>query len=518
MPPGLDADALRRAMEVFAEALRWHREALDSLNVFPVPDGDTGSNLVLTQSAVVGAIEGAAGSDPAELGEAIARASLMGARGNSGVILSQALRALCRSMGSVGIGSGPQMAEALESAAVQARRAVARPADGTMLTVLSDAARAGERSAGEGGNVERVLAAAVEQARASLGRTTAQLPELRRAGVVDAGAKGVVLLLDALLAGVTGRAIEEPVGELGPVHRRGPAGEPPRLTFPFEVQCLVEADEPSAAELREALTAVGDSVVVVGGGGLYHVHVHTGDPVAARAAVARRGPIHDVSVTDLAEQVSACFGLEARAVRVGEARTALVAVVEGDELRAVFRSLGALVPAAPDDVVASVERSGPGSEEVIVLVAGEPSMAEALSGTIRVRTIVASSIPAALSAATAFNAMADLDRNALDMEKAIEATATGEVVGTEAGVWVGRTGGVDVARNGSASACLDAVIRRLLARAEEAELVTVVVSTHGSGGVDLMDLSRDISEGRPGIRVQVFAAGPTGPAFAVGVE
>jgi dihydroxyacetone kinase-like predicted kinase len=419
-------------------------------------------------------------------------------------------------MGQAGIGSGADMALALWRVSVQARRAVARPVDGTMLSVLSDAALAGHGAAQAGGEVEAVLTAAVEGARASLARTTSQLPELQRAGVVDAGAKGIVLLLDALLSAVSGRAVEEPVGELGPLRRGAPPGDvEPDLTFPFEVQCLVEAAEPAIAALRESLTALGDSVVVVGSDGLYHVHVHTGDPRAAEAVVASAGAVRAVAVADLAEQVAACVGHEGRAVRVGEARCRLVAVVDGAEVRAVFRSLGAVVPVDRDHMASSIEAAS-GRDDVIVLVAGDAMAPDEGANTAGVRTLVTPSVPAALSAAAAFNAVADLDRNVLDMEQAIEATSTGEVVEAGPGRWVGRVAREDVARNGSASSCLEVVLRRLLAGARDPEVVTVVLGP----GAREWDLAGTLAVARihERIRVQLFEGGPRGPAFAVGVE
>jgi dihydroxyacetone kinase-like predicted kinase len=366
-----------------------------------------------------------------------------------------------------------------------------------------------------GGDVEAVLTAAVDEARSSLVRTTSQLPELRRAGVVDAGAKGIVLLLDAMLAGVSGRSVEEPIGELGPLRHGEPPVEPrPDLTFPLEVQCLVEADEPVIAELRKRLDQLGDSVVVVGGDGVYHVHVHTGDADEALAMVRTAGPIRDVRVADLAQQVAACFGDEGRAVRVGETRSGLVAVVDGDELRAVFRSLGAVVAEDRKDVTAAIEVSG--SDGVVVLVAGESKAPAVRSGSAGVRTLVTPSVPAALSAGAAFNALADLDRNVLDMQQAIEATSTGDVLEAGPGQWVGRVGGEDVARNGSAASCLEVVLRRLLADARDAEVVTVILGP----GAREWDLAGALAVARlhERVRVQMFEGGSRGPAFAVGVE
>src|SRR5712692_10397908 len=180
MAARLDAPTLRRAMSLFAESLRGHRDELNSLNVYPVPDGDTGTNLLLTQEAVERALATAAdGNGLPELCRAIARSSLMGARGNSGVILSQILRGLCQVLSTDGSGGPRELDVALQHGSDEAYRAVARPVEGTVLTVLRDAAGAANGAATSGASLEAVAAAALKAARASLARTRDALPELR---------------------------------------------------------------------------------------------------------------------------------------------------------------------------------------------------------------------------------------------------------------------------------------------------------------------------------------------------
>ncbi|HEX9312124.1 MAG TPA: DAK2 domain-containing protein, partial [Actinomycetota bacterium] len=295
----LDASTLRRSMDLFAEALRQHREEIDSLNVFPVPDGDTGTNMLLTQEAVVSELASLDGrTDLRTLGDAISRASLMGARGNSGVILSQVLRGLCERLPDDGLVDPKELAGAIGHASHEADRAVAMPQDGTVLSVLRDAAGAAADAAGDGAGVPDVVEAVLERARRSLAKTREVLPELRRAGVVDAGGKGLVLLFDALRAALVGAALTEPVGPLGPVgiSTESEAGAEPDQDFGFEVQYLLEAEQAAVGPLREALAGIGDSLVVVGGGGLYNVHVHTDSPDRAVALGGEAGRLRERSV------------------------------------------------------------------------------------------------------------------------------------------------------------------------------------------------------------------------------
>jgi DAK2 domain fusion protein YloV len=358
----LDASTLRDAMSLYLEALEAHREEIDSLNVFPLPDGDTGTNMLLTQRAIVEALEGREGEGLRELGGMIARAALMGARGNSGVILSQILRGFCdRYTITEGEGrmapDGMDVAGALSAADEEARKAVSEPVEGTILSVLRDAARAATDRARETSDVDSVLEAAFDAAKSSLARTTQALPELKEAGVVDAGGKGLVLLFDAMVSAVRGIPLSTEVGPLGPVgHVEQPAGASTR--YGYEVMYLLEGEHAEIPRLRRRLTEVGDSVVVVGGGDMWNVHVHTDDAGTALAAGVAAGTPRAIRISSLDEEVAAhCVADEFRGVVVGdevpeapsdlaapeEKEQALLAVADGAGLEEIFRSLGVAV-------------------------------------------------------------------------------------------------------------------------------------------------------------------------------
>jgi uncharacterized protein len=197
-PRSLDAWALRETMSRFLEALTMHREEIDSLNVFPVPDGDTGSNMLLTQRAVDEALRELDGPPLSEVAETVARSALSGARGNSGTILSQALRGLCLRLATAEEATGVDLAEALGEAAKEARSAVANPVEGTMLSVLRYAAAGARAAALAGEHPSAVAEVALVTAKDALARTPDDLAPLKAHGVVDAGGMGIVLLLDAL--------------------------------------------------------------------------------------------------------------------------------------------------------------------------------------------------------------------------------------------------------------------------------------------------------------------------------
>jgi fatty acid kinase len=539
MADRLDATTLRRAMEIFAGSLRDHRAELDSLNVYPVPDGDTGTNLLMTQEAVLSSLpaEGT-GDDLRALGAAISRGSLMGARGNSGVILSQILRGLCERP-PTGDAFGPtELARALRRAADEAHRAVARPAEGTILTVIRDASFSAEAVVGDDEVGCSVVArAALRGAHRSLLRTRELLPELREAGVVDAGAKGIVLLLDALHAALAGEGPSEQVGPLGPVGHTTEAPRAANLEFPFEVQYLLEAPDEAMPRLRQEVAELGDSLVVVGGNGLFNVHVHTKWPERAVEAGERVGMPNDVQITDLQEQVVDCIGGQARAVRIAEQVTGLVAVVEGDGLTKTFVSLGALVVSGGPGNAPSPEALAEGIEAVsgssVIVLPNDPQlggMAEraARHATKEVLTVRSAGIPPGLAAATAFNPLASPTENVAAMTTAAAECTWAELMpvdraagipagSVKGGGWTGSRDGHVVCVRESAADCAIQVVRGLEDIEDQADVVTLI---EGADALpeDRRAVRAALEEACPDLHLEVIDGGQPGAPFLLWVE
>jgi DAK2 domain fusion protein YloV len=342
----LDAEALVRWITAGRDALEQARAEIDELNVYPVPDGDTGTNLHLTVAAAVEALTGEAGQDdpsPAGTLSSLAQGALLGARGNSGVILSQLIRGLADAVGETPV-DARGLAKALAAGAEAAYAAVARPVEGTMLTVAREAARAAAADGAEG--LASVVRRAAEGARDALARTPDQLDVLRRAGVVDAGGRGVCVLLDALVWVVTG-ATPEPTEVRVPARQEGrsepdqgapgePAGE--GTTSPaYEVMYLLEAGADTVRPLRETLVGLGDSVLVVGAEPTWNVHAHVDDVGAAVEAGIEAGRPYRIRVTYLADAAR-------RAARELPADgRGVVSVVAGDGLAALCETAGATV-------------------------------------------------------------------------------------------------------------------------------------------------------------------------------
>src|SRR4051812_29443727 len=301
----LDATTLKAVVIAYRDALRDHKEALNRLNVYPVPDGDTGTNMALTLESVVAEVE--PHEDLAAVCTAISHGSLMGARGNSGVILSQILRGIAGAFAADESGDGACAAKALHEAAVGAYGAVMRPVEGTILTV---AKAAGDAAMSAKGSLVDVLDAAKTAGADALARTPELLPVLKQAGVVDAGGAGYVLLLDVLLSVVDGRAISAPpapsgaapeiTAEIEEVHAEG--GDVSDLRY--EVMYFLEAPDDAIPKFKDVWASIGDSIVVVGGDGIWNCHIHTDDIGAAIEAAIDCGRPKRIRVTDLLEQVA----------------------------------------------------------------------------------------------------------------------------------------------------------------------------------------------------------------------
>lgn len=368
-----------RFVDVATDALAAAREEIDALNVYPIPDGDTGTNMFLTMSAAREALREALGNDadmPTAL-RAFARGALLGARGNSGVILSQMLGALVERI----LRARPReqnalvMAQAITEATEASYAAVGTPVEGTILTVAraaSDAALAA--AANPGARARDVFTAAAQAARVALAATPTQLKVLADAGVVDAGGRGLSVILDSAERVLTGRrptrgpaagvvrarSIPIPLVEESPgedLSADGPA---------YEVMYLLDAEDAAVPSLRTTLGGLGDSLVVVGGGGLWNVHVHTDDVGGAIEAGLSAGRPYRIRVTHFAEQIAA------RSPRRGRTGRAIVAVAASPALGALFEEAGAVVVLADVGSRPSTEMvlsaiTGTGAAEVVVL-------------------------------------------------------------------------------------------------------------------------------------------------------
>ncbi|MFC7732599.1 DAK2 domain-containing protein [Actinomadura keratinilytica] len=525
----LDAAAVRRWSRLAADALGRTRAEIDSLNVFPVPDGDTGTNLHLTVLAAAGAAEQADG-DAAGVWRGLAQGALLGARGNSGVILSQVFRGLAEILGPGGASPDPaRFAEALGYAAVLARNAVAHPVEGTILSVL-DAASAATGDGAAGGLAEAARAAAAG-ARQALRRTTAQLDVLARSGVVDAGGAGLCVVLDALAAVITDEYPERyevpartgtpPAGERAA--RREAAAAPG-----YEVMYLLDAPDEAVPRLREDLDRLGDSLVVVGGDGLWNVHVHVDDAGAAVEAGLRAGRPHRIRITYLHAEEHPQAPCTGRAVVAVTAAGGLAELFESCGARVVRHEPGAAPPLAvlADAVVAAGDEVAVLPDEPGVLGLAEAAAERARDSGVRIAVVPTRAAVQCLAALAVHDPLRRFHDDVIAMTRAAGATRFGhlEVAAGEAMTSVGlcRPGDVlgliegDVAMIGTD---LAEVARQVLDRmlSGGGELVTLIAGAQAPPGLAAA-LEDHLRERRPDVEVAVYDGRQDRCPLLVGVE
>jgi uncharacterized protein len=487
----LREELLRRARSALG-AIEAARQRIDDLNVYPVPDGDTGTNLTLSVRAIVEALERSQVADRVGLAEEVSRAALLGARGNSGVILSQIVRGAAESFA-----ESDDVARALRRASDIAYAQVATPVEGTMLTAIRELADEAEA----GGDVDAILA----RGDACVKRTRELLPVLRDAGVVDSGAAGLV----ELVRGFAGRGSAPTPAQSIPL---GAVGHELSL-FRFCTSFVVEGDCLDAPALRRELDQLGDSVLVVGDERALRIHVHTDEPERALSLGGAHGTVEAVEVADMHEQIVA------RTQRLEHARCVVVAVVEGDGNRRLFESLGALVvegdpSPSPRELLAVVEADD--AREAIVLpndrnavLAAEHAADHASKPT---RVLPTRTIQAGLSALVAFDAGLGAAENLAAMEAAAAAVASGAAHERD-GQWVGVVEGSRVAAGASFEDVVRPVLDALLA--EPRSLLTLLT---GARPPALDGLVAELTASHPGLEVEVHEGGQAGYALLLGAE
>jgi DAK2 domain fusion protein YloV len=511
----LDPSSVRRWARLAADALGRVRTEIDALNVFPVADGDTGTNLHLTMLSAAEAVESLPDDvDVAVVWQTLSYGALVGARGNSGVIVSQALRGLAEVLK-----DGPDLRAGLLRAATLAREAVARPVEGTVLSVLESAARAVQEVDGDLGEVARRAAG---EARAALRRTPGQLDVLARSGVVDAGGAGAAIVLETLASVITD-SYSDHYDVPAPTSRVTPMTE---VGAGYEVMYLLDADDRAVAGLREELDAMGDSLVVVGGEGLWNVHVHVPEAGPAVEAALRAGRPHRIRITYLAE----------RTHRAG-AGTGVVAVAAGDGIAALFEESGAVVvrrePGTRPTLSALLAAIRQAGSEVTVLPndEGVHAVAVAAAEIAREDGVVVSVLPTkatvqGLSAMAVHDPLRRFDDDVVAMTDAAGHTRYGHLTVadreafTSAGVC--RPGDVlglldgDVAMIGGD---LESVATTLVDRmvAGGGELVTLVT---GSDAPKLLatQVEEHVRRARPDVDLVVYEGGQGGYPMLIGVE
>ncbi|HEX76863.1 MAG TPA: DAK2 domain-containing protein [Dehalococcoidia bacterium] len=529
---------------MFAAATLWlERSAsdIDALNVFPVPDGDTGTNMLLTMRSTMDEVADWTEEDASAVAQAMARGALMGARGNSGVILSQILRGLARGLNGKRCFGGGELAQSLEEAVTLAYQGVSRPVEGTMLTVIRESAQAARQAFESGRDLLGIMEAVVASARDSVARTPALLSVLREAGVVDAGGQGLYVILEGALRCLRGEeaemAYQKPrlVASAIPLVPAGPVmAHEEEVSFGYCTEFILEGERLSPERLRKRLERKGESVMVVGDERTLRVHIHSPDPGPILSYAVRQGTLHQVSIRNMDEQHRDY--LEMRRSLAPEVNVATVAVASGEGLMRVFKSLGAsaVVPGGQTmnpstrELLAAIEQVA--SDKVIVLPNNSNIVATARQAqsvtTKKVEVVPTETIPQGVAALLAFNYEADLEANALAMDRARAGVKTVEftraVRATRIGHFkigkdqvLGFLDGELVAVAEEPKDVLEAVVAR--SGAGEAEVVTVY---HGKGvsPAEAEEFAQAWRQLCPGVEVEVINGGQPHYDYIISVE
>jgi DAK2 domain fusion protein YloV len=535
----------RDLREMFAAATSWlerNADAINSINVYPVPDGDTGTNMYLTMRATMEEAFHTKSDGAGDVAQAMARGALMGARGNSGVILSQILSGIADHLSEKERFSGSDFAEALEAATAKAYKAVNQPVEGTILTVMREGAAAAKRKARRvGSSLRSVLASTVEAASEAVSKTPSLLPVLREAGVVDAGGQGLYVMLEGALRYVRGDtgppttlAARDP--EASWLATTASLHESAESPYGYCTEFLLRGKKLDSGAVLEKMLTLGDSVLVVGDESLLRVHVHTHDPGAAISYGTSLGSVTTVKIDNIQSQADEFV---TRPRPEGEGFTGLVstvAVVSGLGLEQVLRSLGVTA------IVRGGQTMNPSTEELLAAADACPSQEVVILPNNKnvvmaarqaaehsakaVRVVATTSVPQGVAALLALDVEAGLEENAAAMEAARRSVRTAEV--TRA-VRATISGGLRV-RRGQAIALIDGELKvaeeslRSAVRAALDQMVTpesgLITLYYGADTTldEAQALADDVAREHPSLEVELVAGGQPHYHYVVSAE
>ncbi|MBM2821860.1 MAG: hypothetical protein HW413_606 [Thermoleophilia bacterium] len=519
----MELEAVRHLATYALRNLEAHRKRIDDLNVYPVPDGDTGTNLTLTLRSIVEALESSGADDSAAVAKDVTRAALMGARGNSGVIFSQIVRGFVDVLGQTSDVSAPRLRRAFRGASDAAYRAVKRPVEGTMLTVIREMAEEGERKENRRLPAPEFLAVVLARGEDALARTPEMLDVLRNAGVVDAGGAGLVEIARGLVYGASGEPLPEVPAEtetlsIDAIHLE-------LSEYRYCTVFMVEGEDLDQAALESTLERMGDSLLVVGDESALKVHVHTDDPGAALSAATLLGVVDGVEIANMHHQTAQREDrlLESAGASLPTLETGLVAVCPGRGNRRLFESFGAT------RVIEGGQSMNPSAAEIIDAIDAVPSAevivlpnnsnviltAEqaALHTSKAVRVVPSRSVQAGFAAMVRFVSTNTPDQNEQDMLGVLGSIATGEVtvasrdveldgVQIRKGDFLGLVDEIAVASAPDMTSVVEDVIARVL----EGERGWLAIFT-GEGAPPLEGLVAAIERDHPGIDIEVHNGG-----------
>ena len=549
-----DGRQLRKLIKASLLWLEEHHQRVNALNVFPVPDGDTGTNMLLTMRAAHNQIQDVDEAHVGKVAQAMAHGALMGARGNSGVILSQIWRGMARALEENDVATAQDIARAFEEATETAYKGVMRPVEGTILTVAREGSEEAQDAAKKSADLRFLLERVLERCQQALERTPEMLPVLKQAGVVDAGGQGLVFILEGMLRYVEGQIEEQAfaaaaAGDEPAQARAAPAeGE---LEYPYDVQYLLVGDNLDVATVRDAIDAMGDSTVVVGDERTIKVHVHVKDPGEPLSYGTRIGRVTDVVVENMQLQMEdiitrgggaeaaageAPAGAEQITLELPTGDISVVAVAAGPGLAEIFRSLGAA------GIVNGGQSNNPSTEEIYEAVENAPTekviilpnnkniilAAEAARDLSQkeVAVVPTRTAPQGISALLALLPNGDLEQSREAMAAACQEIASGEItiatrsvtldgVTVQEGEFIGLADGRLCTAGNEMGQVLADTLRAM--EVEDRELLSVYYGEDVSHE-EAEHIVEEIEELYPDVEIELLAGGQPHYMYILGAE
>jgi len=531
--------------EMFTSATSWLEKSapdIDALNVFPVPDGDCGTNMLLTMRSCIEEAYQAPDRSASAVAQAMAKGALMGARGNSGVILSQIWRGLAQGLADKESFTGSDMADALLQASVMAYKGLSNPVEGTILTVIKEASLAAQAQASSGNNdLISVMEATVNAANQAVANTPELLPVLREAGVVDAGGQGLYTLLEG--------ALHYLKGEIEQIQLRKPQMIASRIPLATRLpQMVMEAEVPygyctnfvikgqglDPDKISAKLKRKGQSLIVVGDESAIRVHIHTLDPGNIIHYATSLGTMHEVNIPNMDEQYQEFLRMQRE--RMPAVDTAIVAVVSGDGLANIFTSLGVTaivlggqtMNPSTKDLLQAVEAMA--SDKVIILPNNKnivPTANQVQSLTKKtIEVVPTETIPQGIASLLAFDYETNFEANAQNMKEAKSTVKSIELTRAVRSVQLGELnikkrqaiGFLDgdlVAVGDNATDVLNKVLARL--DLDKAEVITIYYGTD-TKMTEAEQVSADIRQQYPQLQIEVVQGGQPHYNYIVSVE
>ncbi|MCI0394367.1 MAG: DAK2 domain-containing protein [Chloroflexi bacterium] len=448
-----DGRQLRKLARAGLAWLEQNQHKVNALNVFPVPDGDTGTNMLLTMRAACNRLPGEEEKHAGRVAQELSQGALMGARGNSGVILSQVWRGMARVLKDKALFDADDLAVALQEAADTAYKGVMKPVEGTILTVIREGAVEAQEATNKSKDLRFVLERVLERCQQTLIRTPEMLPVLKQAGVVDAGGQGLVFIMEGMLRSMYGELVESiPEVEPADVPAQARAAPAEGLEFPYDVQFILLGDKLDVHKVRTTIDAMGDSTVVVGDEQMIKVHVHVKDPGVPLSYGTGLGRITDVVVENMQMQMEAIINPavspttrppaavpkpEEPLIELQPGQIGVVAVAAGEGLARIFRSLGVTY------IVSGGQSNNPSTEEIFQAIQDVPTnrvivlpnnkniilAAEAARDLSPkdVAVVPTRTVPQGISAMLSLDRDGELEEVAGEMARAYEHIASGEI-------------------------------------------------------------------------------------------